>query len=145
MRLLMFALTLFVLLVPGLAWAEGNLVGASLRAWIYNSLHAAAGIVGIVAVLIMLWGVAQTAWRFVGVRIRRGQATEREALRSQLGHFILLGLEMLIVADVIETVTAPDVQHVLVLGLIVVIRTVIAFSLNWELAQEAKRGRRDDT
>ncbi len=107
-------------------------------------LHAAAGIVGILAVLIMLWGVALILWRFVGARLFHGRTFGRDAARSELGFYILLGLELLIIADVIKTITAPDLEHVLVLGLIVLIRTVIAFSLNWELTQEAEHRRRDD-
>lgn len=145
MRLITVALALFVLVSPELAWAQGNSDHEGLRNWIDMSLHAAAGIVGICAVLIMLWGVAQTVWHLVGSRLVRGRAIEWDGLRSELGYFILLGLEFLIVADVIQTITAPDLEHVLVLGLIVLIRTVIAFSLNWELTQEAKHREGNDT
>ena len=142
MRQVTFALMLFVLTTPGLALGQESPAYAGLRNWVDISLHAAAGIVGVFAVLIMLWGVARTVWRLVGIRPFRGRTSQRDGLRSELGYFILLGLEFLIVADVIQTITAPDLEHVLVLGLIVLIRTVIAFSLNWELTQEAKHGGR---
>lgn len=114
------------------------------QAWLHSWLRASAELVGLAAVLVMLWGFARTVWSFLRSELRGGSPATRMALRSGLGYFILLGLELLIVADVIETVVAPDVQHLIVLGLTVIIRTIISFSLNWELAQEAKLERAAD-
>ena len=56
------------------------------------------------------------------------------ALRSNLGRAILLGLELLVAADIINTVAVePTVQSVLVLGGIVIIRTFLSFSLEIEI------------
>lgn len=55
-------------------------------------------------------------------------------LRSFLGHSILLGLEVLVAADLIRTVAIdPSLKNVGVLGLIVVIRTFLSFSLDIEI------------
>lgn len=62
--------------------------------------------------------------------LRRGYETFREGL----GRSLLLGLELLVAADVIETVsTTPDLSQVGGLGLIVVIRTFLSWSLEVEL------------
>ena len=54
--------------------------------------------------------------------------------RRSLGRVILLGLEVLIIADIIRTIVVdPTVEGVLVLGLIVVIRIVLSFSLEVEI------------
>ena len=54
--------------------------------------------------------------------------------RQDLGRAILLGLEFLIAGDIIRTVAvAPTLQNVLVLGLIVLIRTFLSFSLQLEI------------
>ncbi|MCP3100595.1 DUF1622 domain-containing protein [Myxococcus sp. K15C18031901] len=54
--------------------------------------------------------------------------------RLDLGRAILLGLEFLVAADIIRTVgDAPTMQGVLVLGLIVIIRTFLSFTLTVEL------------
>lgn len=56
------------------------------------------------------------------------------ALRSNLGRAILLGLELLVAADIINTVAVePTVQSVLVLAGIVIIRTFLSFSLEIEI------------
>ncbi|TFB90694.1 DUF1622 domain-containing protein [Cryobacterium algoricola] len=55
-------------------------------------------------------------------------------LRRDLGRAILLGLEVLIVADIIRTILVePTVASVLVLAVIVVIRVVLSFSLEVEM------------
>ena len=68
--------------------------------------------------------------------------------RRQLGRSILLGLELLVAADIIRTVAiTPTMDSVLVLGLIVLIRTFLSFSLEleitgrwpWQSAQPAER------
>ena len=91
----------------------------------FEALGAAVLIAGI------LWSfvLAVVAWR------RSGQpATGYVALRSAFGGTLLLGLEVLVAADLVRTVAvAPTLDNVLVLGLIVLIRTVLSFSLETEI------------
>ncbi len=55
-------------------------------------------------------------------------------LRHELGKAILLGLEVLVAADIIATVsTEPTMTSVLVLAIIVLVRTFLSFSLQVEL------------
>ncbi len=55
-------------------------------------------------------------------------------MRQQVGKAILLGLEVLVAADIIMTVTTePTLQNVAVLGIVVLIRTFLSFSLEVEL------------
>lgn len=57
-----------------------------------------------------------------------------QAVRRSLGRVILLGLEVLIIADIIRTIVVDaTVESVAVLGLIVVIRIVLSFSLEVEV------------
>lgn len=57
-----------------------------------------------------------------------------DQLRRRLGHVILLGLEVLIVADIIRTIVVePTLQGTAVLGMIVLIRIVLSFSLEVEI------------
>jgi uncharacterized membrane protein len=54
--------------------------------------------------------------------------------RQKVGRSILLGLELLVAADIIRTVSEePTLQGVLVLGMIVLIRTFLSFTLAVEL------------
>jgi uncharacterized membrane protein len=55
-------------------------------------------------------------------------------LRKNLGRVILLGLEVLIIADIIRTIVVDQsVESVTVLGIIVLIRVVLSFSLEVEI------------
>lgn len=61
-------------------------------------------------------------------------------LRQGIGHAILLGLELLVGADIIRTVAeSPTLQTVSVLGVIVLIRTFLSVTLERELKVEARR------
>lgn len=60
-----------------------------------------------------------------------------DVLRKTLGRSILLGLEFLVAADIINTVgVEPTMDSVLVLGVIVLIRTFLSFSIEVELEQK---------
>ena len=55
-------------------------------------------------------------------------------LRRNLGRAILLGLEVLIIGDIVRTIVVdPTLNSVAVLGVIVLIRIVLSFSLEIEL------------
>ena len=57
-----------------------------------------------------------------------------QVLRESFGGVILLGLEILVAADLVRTVAvAPTLENVVTLGLIVLIRTVLSFSLETEI------------
>jgi uncharacterized membrane protein len=57
-----------------------------------------------------------------------------QVLRQAFGGTLLLGLEVLVAADLVRTIAvSPTLDNVLVLGLIVVIRTVLSFSLETEI------------
>lgn len=62
-----------------------------------------------------------------------GEAAFR-TLKATLGGVILLGLEILVAADLVKTVTStPSVADALGLSLIVVMRTILSFSLQIEI------------
>ena len=70
------------------------------------------------------------------------------ALRADLGRAILLGLELLVIADIIGTVAIePTLQNLGVLAVIVAIRTFLSFALElevsgrwpWQQSQATKR------
>jgi uncharacterized membrane protein len=57
-----------------------------------------------------------------------------KAFRNRLGRAIILGLELLVAADILRTISAePTLKQVAVLGGIVLIRTFLSFSLEVEL------------
>lgn len=79
-----------------------------------------------------------TLWSFLAAALtRRRSGNARQAyalLRQALGGSLLLGLEILVAADLVRTIAvAPTLNNVLILGLIVLIRTFLSFSLETEI------------
>src|SRR5215470_19214263 len=71
---------------------------------------------------------------FVPRALRERSSKPYEDLRRNLGRCILLGLEVLIVADIVRTIIVdPTLESVAVLGAIVVIRILLSFSLEVEI------------
>ena len=68
------------------------------------------------------------------VRLAHHRTGTYRRFRQQLGQTILLGLELLVAADIVRTVaTEPTLISVAVLAIIVLIRTFLSFSLEVEL------------
>jgi uncharacterized membrane protein len=63
----------------------------------------------------------------------RSQAYERQ-FRAQLGTSLLVGLEILVAADIIRTVALePSLTNVAILGILVLVRTFLSWSLVVEI------------
>lgn len=84
---------------------------------------------------IIVGGVIVSAVLFVLAGRRTGDWRDAYTRgRANLGRGILLGLELLVGADIISTITAPlTLETVGLLGLIVLIRTFLSFSLETEI------------
>lgn len=91
------------------------------------------------SVLVLLWGAVLCAYQFFRCELGPGRRKRfRYALlpvKNNLGLYILLGLEILIAADIIETILNPTWQDLVRLGAIVTIRTVTAHFLNKEMQE----------
>ena len=72
---------------------------------------------------------------FASRALRPARAHESyDELRRNLGRTILLGLEVLIVADIVRTIIVdPTIDSVVVLGVIVLVRILLSFSLEVEI------------
>ena len=84
--------------------------------------------------IIVIGGVIALARAGIDLQRDHDAAASYRGLRSFLGRSILLGLEVLVAADLIRTVAVdPSLENVGVLGLIVLIRTFLSFSLEVEI------------
>jgi uncharacterized membrane protein len=89
----------------------------------------------VVAVLVLVAGFGLAAVRgALTWRRSRDARLAYRTLREVLGGGLLVALEILVAADLVGTVAVdPTVQNIAVLGLIVVIRTFLSFSLETEI------------
>ncbi len=96
-------------------------------------LHAVKDVIDIIAIVYMIWGLFRALIRITKNEIQRGndsrQIVIRDNIRVFLGTYILLGLEILILADIIGTIINPELEELITLITIVVVRTIISFFL----------------
>ncbi|MCX7888331.1 MAG: DUF1622 domain-containing protein [Rhodobacteraceae bacterium] len=93
-----------------------------------------AAVVSVLSLAVMLIGVARFALRFGAAELAgEGRGARIDAARVELGRYILAGLELLIVADIIHTTLSLTLWNLLFLALLVMIRSVISYFLLHEL------------
>ena len=87
-----------------------------------------------IGVLVIIVGSAVSSFRFLSNFSKQPEGVAYAAFRRQLGRSIILGLEFLIAGDIIRTVIVADtLTNVTILGLIILIRTFLGFSLHFEV------------
>ena len=102
---------------------------------LHRLIPVAARVVELVGVAILLLGALLALGAF-GVQLGRGRrfVAVYDDLRANLGRAILLGLEFLVIADIIGTVAVePTLANLAVLAVIVAIRTFLSFALELEV------------
>ena len=149
----LFALTslpAWALDLPSGARSEGGppreAINAALE-WISTGIE-------VTGVAIIVVGAAAATVVFVyGGLVSVGWPGAFRLYRANLGRGILLGLELLVAADIIGTVAVtPSFENLAILGLIVLIRTFLSFSLEveiegrwpWQRAQAKASGGEED-
>lgn len=85
--------------------------------------------------LTMVIGFIIAATLSVRTLLRHEGGTQAfSTLRITLGSAILLGLEILVAADLVRTITSkPSIEEAIILGLIVLIRTILSWSIQIEI------------
>ncbi len=84
-------------------------------------------------VIMIVWGIKAAYLlvyrRFIDNSIPMGK------IRIKLWHYLVLALEFLVAKDILESIVDPNMNWLLMLWLIVVIRTVLSYFLNKEIAE----------
>jgi uncharacterized membrane protein len=103
--------------------------------WLSTGLHLTTRGLEVVGIAAIVLGSFTATITYLSAWLRPSDDTDAfSAYRSSLGKAILLGLEFLVAADIINTVAIePTLQSVIVLGGIVLIRTFLSFSLEVEI------------
>ena len=91
------------------------------------------------SILILLWGAANAFINFFKIRLQK--STNKETIKSntyikiEMGSYVLLSLEILIAADIIDSILKPTFEDIFRLGAVVLIRTIISFFLTKEIKE----------
>ena len=97
-------------------------------------IEAAGEAVDLAGVAVIIVGAVLATLSTVRTLLRRTGKPVYEPYRQQLGRCILLGLELLVAADIIRTVAVtPTFESLGVLALIVLIRTFLSYTLQLEV------------
>ncbi len=90
-------------------------------------------------IAVLAWGVVYGVVRFCvveGGRIRgKCSAEDQRALRRQVGFYLLFALELLIAADVIETMIRPTLEQLAILAGVSAIRIATGYALGREVRE----------
>ena len=90
-----------------------------------------------VAVLVLICGVVKATVKFVKNEVSHAdKASVLRTIKNELGAYVLLSLEILIAADIVESIIKPTFEDIGKLAALVVIRTVISYFLGKEIDQE---------
>ena len=86
-----------------------------------------------IGLAVIVVGTVVAAIRYAN-RLLKRVPDAYEDVRAELGKAILLGLEVLVAADIIETLLVdPTLEAVGVLGLLVLVRTALSWALSIEI------------
>ena len=97
---------------------------------ILEYLETAVIAINLIAVAVIIVGFAIAAWRYARRFRKTTQENNFKLFKIELGGALMLGLEILVLADVIETITvAPTYRSLAILAVIVVVRTVVSWNL----------------
>ncbi len=118
---------------------------------IYLVLEWLAVAVDLTGAMIMAWAFVEAVVGLVRGSIRADDARSRmrnmQVVRCGLGVKLVFALELMIISDLLITIISRSIDDLILVGGLVVIRTVIGFFLNKEiqevgaeLAQEANSG-----
>jgi len=93
--------------------------------------------IDLVGITILVYAALKFIGHFLGFEIKRLRGLECvegiRDMRLRLGSYILLSLEFIIISDVINTAISRDLDDLLGLGLLVLIRVTLSFFLGREL------------
>lgn len=107
----------------------------------HNILSIIQHIVSLIGILIIISGVVIALTQYL-VSVYTGHVASDTSnintIRLNLGRVLILGLEFIVAADLIGTTTTPDYYSVGMLAIIVLVRTVLSFSINRELMAISK-------
>ena len=102
-------------------------------------LNLLATIISVISLLIVTYGALIAIISFIINELKRVigayTPTNIRKLRAVFGTYLLLGLEFLIASDILKTVLEPTMNELIILGGIVVVRTILSVFLNKEIKE----------
>lgn len=96
-------------------------------------------VLNLLSIFILLWGIAIVVYDFVTSECKTKDrillAQQNTFIKGYFGSYVLLSLEILIAADIMESILNPTFTDIARLAAIVIIRTLISYFLNQEIKE----------
>jgi uncharacterized membrane protein len=105
----------------------------------FDIIYFFALVLGIAGAALIIYGGLRAIVKVLMLEIKRGSYTYNQ-IRRELTDKIVFGLEFLIAADILTTITTPTQQELINLGVVVVIRTILGYFLSREAAEFSLQG-----
>lgn len=100
--------------------------------WVVLGVYAAAA-------MVLVWGVLCGVRKFIAIEVARlsgkDWSAQHDSIRRLVGFYLLFGLELLIAADVIETMIRPTLEQLAILGGVSLIRIITGYALGREIKE----------
>ncbi len=92
----------------------------------FEALHLLAFFFTAMSILVIFFGFCNSAMNLIH---NKKNLSIDQIIRLGFDRYLLLGLQLLIVADIIDTIIFRDIENILIVLLIVIIRTI----MSWEI------------
>lgn len=104
---------------------------------LYDLVVPLADTINFLSLLIIVLGFIVGFTRFISIEIRGkvNRYIELQQLRRTVGIYIILGLEFMIISDLMDSILDHSLEKLKVLGAIVAIRTVLSYFLGLEMKE----------
>jgi uncharacterized membrane protein len=91
-------------------------------------------LIEVLGVVVIVIGIAVAVGRYGGRYFRGSEAPLYEEFRREVGRSLMVGLEFLVAGDIVRTVIiSHSIADVAALGLLVLVRTVLVFTIHLEV------------
>ncbi|HRU50102.1 MAG TPA: DUF1622 domain-containing protein [Candidatus Absconditabacterales bacterium] len=115
----------------------GNFTNIPFGHYIEFLLEIIIAIIYIAGIVILILGFIKSLFKFIKTIFKKNTDSygHENEIRMFLGTYTLLGLDFIIIADIIHSVINTEIQQLYSLGIIVIIRIAIAYFLGKELKE----------
>lgn len=109
---------------------------------INNVLYYVIWLIEIIGICIIVFGTFYALYKLFKNKYERIKSKDKNgaSVKLTLANYLALGLEFLLAAEILRTVTTNrELSEILVLGAIIILRAAMSLLIYWELSYEEKK------
>lgn len=109
---------------------------------IFDILYYVIWVIEIVGICIVVFGTFNALFKMFQDKFKDIKAKKKkgESVKLVLANYLALGLEFMMAAEILKTVTINrEFAEIMILGAIVILRTAMSLLIYWELSYEEKK------